>query len=117
MRKRVTVESPYAGDVERNVAYLKRCLLDSVSRGEAPLASHLLYTQFLDDLVPDERAAGIDCGLTWAVQAEAMAFYLDYGTSVGMEKAWNFAIDHGIHVDTRRIGLNPGGTSREEGEA
>ena len=36
------LESPYAGDVAANVAYARRCLADSVARGEAPLATHLL---------------------------------------------------------------------------
>lgn len=44
-RRLVVVESPYAGDVERNVAYAKRCVLDCLKRGEAPYASHLFFTQ------------------------------------------------------------------------
>lgn len=43
--KLVLLESPYAGDTERNVDYGRRCLRDSIMRGEAPMASHLLYTQ------------------------------------------------------------------------
>jgi len=42
---RVIIESPYAGDIEVNLKYAKLCILDSLKRGEAPLASHLLYTQ------------------------------------------------------------------------
>ena len=41
----VILESPYAGDVAANVKYARRCVRDSLSRGEAPIASHLLYTQ------------------------------------------------------------------------
>ena len=41
----VIVESPYAGDIEANVAYARACLGDCLSRGEAPFACHLLYTQ------------------------------------------------------------------------
>lgn len=54
----VIVESPYAGDIEANVAYARRCLRDSLARGEAPIASHLLYTQegVLRDDVPDRVA-------------------------------------------------------------
>ena len=57
----VILESPYFADtedgVEQNVKYARQCLRDSLLRGEAPLASHLLYTQpgVLDDRVPDER--------------------------------------------------------------
>ena len=57
----VYVESPYAGDVERNVQYARACLADCLRRGEAPFASHLLYTQegILDDLIEGERMKGI----------------------------------------------------------
>ena len=50
----VIVESPYAGDIETNVKYARRCVKDSLMRGEAPIASHLLYTQegILDDTTP-----------------------------------------------------------------
>ena len=38
----VIVESPYAGDVEANEEYARQCVRDSLMRGEAPIASHLL---------------------------------------------------------------------------
>lgn len=43
--KLVIVESPYAGDVKTNVAYARAAIRDCLMRGEAPYASHLLYTQ------------------------------------------------------------------------
>jgi hypothetical protein len=69
--KLVILESPYAGDVETNTTYARACVRDSLSRGEAPLASHLLYTQpgILRDDVPDERQRGMDAGLAWGGQA------------------------------------------------
>lgn len=84
--KRVILESPYAGDIERNVAYARACLRDSLLRGEAPLASHLLYTQpgVLRDDEPDERQWGIDAGLAWGAAAEATVVYTDLGVSRGM---------------------------------
>ncbi len=53
----VVIESPYAGDVQANVAYAKRCVADCLRRGESPYASHLFFTQdgILDDLKPEER--------------------------------------------------------------
>lgn len=70
MRK-VVVESPYAGNVERNLAYARACLHDCLLRGEAPIASHLLYTQpgVLDDDRPEERKLGIEAGLVWGALA------------------------------------------------
>ena len=44
--KLVVVESPLAGDVERNVAYAKQAGMDCLRRGEAPYASHLFFFFF-----------------------------------------------------------------------
>jgi hypothetical protein len=84
--RRVIIESPYAGDVERNLRYLRACLRDSLLRGEAPLASHGLYTQpgVLDDLDPEERALGIAAGFDWRDVADATVVYTDLGLSRGM---------------------------------
>ena len=38
--KLVLVESPFAGDVEKNLAFARACLHDCFIRGEAPFASH-----------------------------------------------------------------------------
>ena len=85
----VIIESPYAGNVERNVSYARACLADSLARGEAPIASHLLYTQpgVLDDDIPAERALGIAAGLAWKTVADAQVFYVDLGWSRGMSAA------------------------------
>lgn len=82
----VIIESPYAGDIEANVKYARACMRDALSRGEAPIASHLLYTQpgILRDEVPAEREKGIAAGLAWRRVAELTAFYLDRGWSRGM---------------------------------
>ncbi len=48
--KLVILESPYAGHVDANVAYARMAMHDSLLRGEAPIASHLLYTQ--PDVLP-----------------------------------------------------------------
>jgi hypothetical protein len=82
----VIIESPYAGEVRRNEAYARACLADSLARGEAPIASHLLYTQpgVLNDEEPGERALGIAAGLAWKRVADAQVFYVDRGWSRGM---------------------------------
>lgn len=49
MKRRVVIESPLKGDYERNTAYARLALRDSLKRGEIPFASHLLYPQTLDD--------------------------------------------------------------------
>lgn len=84
--RRVIVESPYAGDIERNMRYLRACLADCLRRGEAPFASHAIYTQpgVLDDTDPKQRAYGITAGCAWRVMADATVVYIDLGVSQGM---------------------------------
>jgi hypothetical protein len=95
--RRVIIESPYGNAdpavVRANVEYARQCIRDSLARGEAPIASHLLYTQpgVLDDTKPDERAWGINAGLAWGEAATATVVYLDRGLSrcvrYGIERA------------------------------
>jgi hypothetical protein len=82
----VILESPYAGDIAANVAFARACLRDALLRGEAPIASHLLYTQpgVLDDNIAIERSQGIAAGLAWERFAEASVVYVDRGISKGM---------------------------------
>ena len=84
--KRVILESPYSGNVEENLKYAKRCMINSLMRGEAPIASHLLYTQFLDDSKENERKLGITAGLTWVPVADMSVIYVDRGITNGMVK-------------------------------
>jgi hypothetical protein len=103
--KRVIIESPYAGDVWRNTAYARACVRDSLRRGEAPIASHLLYTQpgILDDDVETERELGIAAGLAWRKVAELFAFYIDYGWSSGMSEAYAIVTGECLPFEVRRI--------------
>jgi hypothetical protein len=82
----VVIESPYAGDTERNLRYLRAAMADCLARGEAPFASHALYTQpgVLDDTKPAERKQGIAAGFIWGECAEVRVFYVDLGWSRGM---------------------------------
>lgn len=104
MRK-VVVESPYAGDVEANVAYARACVADCLSRGESPIASHLLLTQpgVLDDNDPNERMAGIDAGHAWLPLADAVVFYTDRGMSRGMQMAMVRARALGKVIEERSL--------------
>ena len=103
--KRVIIESPFAGDVERNIKYARKCIRDSLERDEAPIASHLLYTQegILDDLIPEERKWGIDSGLAWLEVSDIHAFYIDHGMSNGMKYALKYAAKNKIPIEFRKI--------------
>ena len=85
--KRVIILSPYKGSRDENVLYARLALLDSLERGEAPFASHLLYTQVLDDKIPGDRVRGLSCESTWLAAADLVACYTDRGISDGMQYA------------------------------
>lgn len=101
----VIVESPYAGDIEANVEYARACVRDALARGEAPIASHLLYTQpgILRDEIDDERQWGIDAGLAWGSKADATVVYTDRGISTGMGYGINRATLEGRPIEYRSL--------------
>lgn len=103
--KRVILESPFAGDVERNIRYARACVRDSLLRGEAPIASHLLYTQdgILNDDIPEERQHGIDAGLAWRHVSDGTVVYTDFGISRGMEYGIEAARSAGKTVEFRTL--------------
>jgi hypothetical protein len=102
---KVIIESPYAGEIERNIDYARKCMKDSLLRGEFPLASHLLYTQpgILDDSITIERNLGIAAGLEWGKMAEKTIVYTDYGISKGMQFGIENAIENNREVQYRTI--------------
>lgn len=104
--KLVIIESPYAGDVEANVAYARKAMADSIRyHGEAPIASHLLYTQpgILDDALVHERVLGIAAGLAWRAVAQEAIFYVDRGWSNGMLGAKELYEREGFPFSIRSI--------------
>lgn len=101
----VVVESPFAGDVNTNVRYARACMKDCLTRGEAPYASHLLYTQegVLDDTIPVEREWGIQAGFAWRQVAEKTVVYTDLGISKGMQYGIEDAIKRNSPVEYRTL--------------
>lgn len=102
----VIIESPFAGERERNLRYLARCLRDSILRGEAPFASHGLYTMpgCLNDRIPEERALGMSVAEAFLPVASLVAVYEDHGISAGMAAGVMLAELAGVHVVYRKIG-------------
>ncbi|ANA85617.1 nucleoside deoxyribosyltransferase [Gordonia phage Goib] len=101
--KLVVIESPFAGDQERNVRYGRAAMLDSLRRGEAPYASHLIYPQVLDDTNRAERIQGMAAGFAWGVQADLVAVYCDLGVSEGMRHGIEEAEKRGTPVEYRDL--------------
>lgn len=112
--KLVIIESPYAArkngewdpaGVEENLRYLRAAMHDCLLRGEAPYASHALYTQpgVLDDQVPQERELGINSGFAWNQKADYTVLYIDRGLSSGMEAGIKNAVADGRRILVRTL--------------
>ena len=106
MTRLVVIESPFAGDLDRNVIYAQRALRDSIYRNEAPIASHLLYPQVLNECNEKERTLGINLGFEWWIAKPLIAIYIDYGVTPGMEKAIHLAKELKLDITEREIGEN-----------
>ena len=103
----VILQTPFAGDVERNIRYARACMRDCLMRGEAPFASHLLYTQpgVLDDNDLIERRMGIEAGLFLGehIIGAKTVVYLDLGISSGMRIGVNWAQEYDRPIEYRKL--------------
>jgi len=112
--KLVALESPYGSDdpkvIEENVEYGRKCMRDCILRGEAPFASHLLYTQpgVLDDSDPEERKLGIEMGCAVEEKLDYTVVYIDRGISKGMLKGMMAARTVGRRILIRSLALEMG---------
>ena len=83
--KRVFVCSRYAGDVAQNTETAERLCRMVALAGHAPFAPHLLYTRFLNDGDPAERARGINLGLRFMEACDEVWLYAPDSISAGMK--------------------------------
>lgn len=74
MHKRpfIYVCSPLKGDIERNIRKATGYSRFVFTQGGIPLAPHAIFTQFLDDNVPEERNAGIEMGIQLLVKCDEL---------------------------------------------
>lgn len=127
IKPRVIIESPLNGDIERNLKYARRCMKDSLSRGEAPFASHVLYCheELLDDHDPAQRVDGMEAGFAWGEAADFVAVYTDLGLSPGMKTGIKRAEGRGKKIVYRSLTVRMdrpycprcGGDSHRHGKA
>lgn len=96
----VYIASPYAGDVENNIAYAKAACRYAMEQGCTPVAVHLLYPQFLNDLIPEERELGIQMGLRVLKACDELWLCGEF-ISAGMQTEYQAAKELGIPV--RRV--------------
>ena len=105
----VILESPYSAPdldtVRCNERYARLCMNDCLKRGEAPYASHLLYTQanVLKDSIPEERKLGMEAGFAFRKVVQKTVIYTNLGISKGMEEGIKSALEAGNIVEYRTI--------------
>lgn len=76
---KVFVCSPLSGDVAKNIENAKKYARFAASMGNAVFVPHLLYTQFLNDELEDERNIGIQSGIEFLKLCdEIWVFAKDY---------------------------------------
>lgn len=98
--------------LRQNLVYARMALKHSLERGEAPIASHLLYTQVWSER-PEFRAQAIKSGLELHHRCDMVVFYVDLGSSAGMKLAAENASL--INVEqSRRVILDRGLVSPRE---
>ena len=98
----VIIESPYAGDVGQNLKYAREAMADSLSRGEAPYASHM-QEGVLDDSIAAEREAGMNAGFEFSKIATKAVIYTDLGISSGMKAGIKIHRQNGLKIEKRKI--------------
>jgi hypothetical protein len=107
IRPLVLIESPYShphpAGIKLHQSYLELCLLDSIHRGECPIATHKLYTACLDDTKPDERQLGMEMLYTLLSRTEYHAVYFDLGFSSGMKWGIEYATKHDKDIQYRSL--------------
>lgn len=116
----VALESPYQSEdpkiLKRNIAYAIQASKHSLSLGDVPYPSHLIFTQlvgadgnidYVHDGIVDEfsgtREAVIEATCEIRRRCDAIVMYVDFGVSNGMAYAAEFARKHNIPVEERRL--------------
>lgn len=114
----IVLESPYSGNIERNVFYARLCTLDSIKRGEAPVTPHLLYPTLTKDVEgmmrsgfihddsessPLSRTQAFERIEALRRRLDATVFYVDLGYSGGMTIAKGNCVSGGTAFEERSL--------------
>lgn len=106
-RPLVLVESPFshphAAGRQLYRAYLELCLLDAIKRNEVPIATHKLYTDCLDDTIPEERELGMAMLRELMAKTDYHVVYFDFGISAGMQWGIEEAIKANKTIEFRSL--------------
>lgn len=99
----VVLESPFRGDSRTNTEYAKLAIADSISRGESPIAFHLLYSDIYDINNPQHNLIVKRLKEAWSIQPKKTVVYTDEGVSEGMLDGITDAASRGVEVEFRKL--------------
>lgn len=98
--KTIYICSPCRGDIEKNIEKAQGYCREAVELfpDVVPIAPHVYCTQFLDDTNDDERAAGMEMGITLLDMCSEIWVYGMENPSEGMKAEMEHAKEHGITI-------------------
>lgn len=114
----VMLESPYSGNIDRNLRYLALCGIETTSLyDECYYASHGLMTQhprsknfFVSDYEPKwdvlTRDTAIELSQRIRIRCDKTVFYVDLGWSSGMKMAKKYCEDHNLPYEVRHLDID-----------
>lgn len=89
-RPLVYICSPLSGDVTGNMERARRYCRFALEKGQIPVAPHLLFPQFMDDLDPAERELALFMGIILLGKCSELWVFGDT-VSEGMRREINVA--------------------------
>ena len=101
MRKKlVYICSPCRGELEKNIAKAQGYCREAVELfpDVIPIAPHVYFTQFLNELEPAERAEGMEMGIALLDMCSEIWVYGMDNPSEGMKAEIEYAKEHGIAI-------------------
>jgi len=112
----VFIETPYSGDIDRNVRYLMLCGFDAAARHELGVSTHGSMTQHptcKSYFVPDgdakwdvmTREGAIQLGQALRMAAKKTVFYEDLGWSRGMKAGMELCVKQGLSFEVRKLDI------------
>ena len=97
-RPLVYICNRFSGDVSENILAARKYCRFAVDSNAIPVASHLLYPQFLNDLNPKEHELGLFFGNILMDKCDEVWIFSDGEYSTGMKAEYNRAVRKGYKI-------------------
>ena len=100
MRKKVFICSPFRGDMEGNARKAAAYCRMACEEGHLPIAPHLLFPQFLNEGIEEERRLGIAMGMELLALCDEVWVFLCHrgcGDRSGRSGVGNAGLHTGRH--------------------